>query len=578
MPLCSKRIRISFLSLIVISFVILASEQLVAAYEDEQSCESTLNKDLPYELEDDEEDGDEFSLLMMPTTSTNKPAKAVDEDAEREGDLESLLMMPLKKANAKRKSLQIGQQEESDALTFFQVDAVSEKPPEPMSATPTDPMDVGKVHAEGSSAKASSIRPSISKAQQNTVPSPDPAVVAKAGGQQPAAPAVPVTPLAPAAPAAPVATAATEAAAAPATATAPAPTAAAPAPAAPAPTPTATAAVAAAKAPAASAVGEIPPAVEEPATTHMLKLAFTVALLLAALIGIFALIFTRRGKAAAAANSSSGGGSEILISAVERLQKSDHLEVSSMFAEAAEAVRPGILMRVEGRVVARGGMALSAPFSGRPCVLYSASASNHRQDGVHQPPLAYHAAGSDFLVELDNGEDNKLQGLQISVHSHDVSLVNMGAGRFAKESAFSDAPDSWRGFALGHLISGADAASNAMSRVDLGAKGAIEFCECALLVGSRVTCVGEIVRDRNGELSLCPWQPLAGSVPEAALEGSPSWELTGRDNPTSSPLAGQVFVSDSNDFLSSGAGKGGIFAGHWWKKMFANRSAKPLIV
>ena len=64
------------------------------------------------------------------------------------------------------------------------------------------------------------------------------------------------------------------------------------------------------------------------------------------------------------------------------------------------------------------------------------------------------------------------------------------ARRFSKEASFSAArlkrsslgnglalrcfeevPDPWRGFALAHLIHGADASSNAMSRVDLGAQG-----------------------------------------------------------------------------------------------------------
>ena len=62
--------------------------------------------------------------------------------------------------------------------------------------------------------------------------------------------------------------------------------------------------------------------------------------------------------------------------------------------------------------------------------------------------------------------------MQISVHGHDVSLFQMQKGRFSKEASFSDVPDPWRGFALAHLIHGADASSNAMSRVDLGAQGA----------------------------------------------------------------------------------------------------------
>lgn len=47
------------------------------------------------------------------------------------------------------------------------------------------------------------------------------------------------------------------------------------------------------------------------------------------------------------------------------------------------------------------------------------------------------------------------------------SLGNGSAFQFS----FEEVPDPWRGFALAHLIHGADASSNAMSRVDLGAQG-----------------------------------------------------------------------------------------------------------
>merc|ERR1719401_22591 len=43
----------------------------------------------------------------------------------------------------------------------------------------------------------------------------------------------------------------------------------------------------------------------------------------------------------------------------------------------------------------------------------------------------------------------------------------------------------------------------------LAAGVTLEFCECAPLVGSRVTCVGEAVRNHDGTLSLCPWRPAA---------------------------------------------------------------------
>ncbi|CAE8591623.1 unnamed protein product, partial [Polarella glacialis] len=115
-------------------------------------------------------------------------------------------------------------------------------------------------------------------------------------------------------------------------------------------------------------------------------------LLLAVLLAVAMSLFTRRTAPCASAE---------LSRTVDQLPVSTKQEVLSMLA----GPRPGI-QRLEGRIVPRAGVAMSAPFSSRPCVMYSASASQQRrQDGVHQPPLAYHATGSDFILELDDGSD-----------------------------------------------------------------------------------------------------------------------------------------------------------------------------
>eukprot|EP00913_Durusdinium_trenchii_P026473 g24839.t1 len=200
----------------------------------------------------------------------------------------------------------------------------------------------------------------------------------------------------------------------------------------------------------------------------------------------------------------------------------------------------------------------------------SISLNRHHSDGVHQPPLAYHAACSDFAIELEGATP-----LQISVHGHDVSLFQMSRGRFYKEAAFSEVPEPWRGFALAHLIHGIDASCNAMSCVDLGTQGTLEFCESALLHGSRVTCVGEVVRDRNGDLSsclkiqeslcckcskdqgLCPWRPVVEGVeaPRGVAEKRRAFPLqfatTSWESSTSSQLTGQVLISDDPQFLDN---------------------------
>merc|ERR1719464_2088263 len=94
-------------------------------------------------------------------------------------------------------------------------------------------------------------------------------------------------------------------------------------------------------------------------------------------------------------------------------------------------------------------------------------------------------------------------------------------------------------------------------QADLGTMGALEFRECALLVGSRVTCVGEVVRDHSGNLSMCPWRPPSvvaqlqheggkGRLSKTSPWFSPSWEnMPIRKSPAvqADPLAGHVLIS-----------------------------------
>jgi len=94
------------------------------------------------------------------------------------------------------------------------------------------------------------------------------------------------------------------------------------------------------------------------------------------------------------------------------------------------------------------------------------------------------------------------------VHSHDVELFSMADGSHSCEHVFSAAPEPCRSFVLDHLVPASDASIHFGACVDLSSKDAsLEFRECALLEGSLVTCVGEIARDRKGELGLHPWRP-----------------------------------------------------------------------
>lgn len=206
---------------------------------------------------------------------------------------------------------------------------------------------------------------------------------------------------------------------------------------------------------------------------------------------------------------------------------------------------PGMLMRIQGCVVSKATAPLVAPLSGRSCSLYSASVSQHRHDGVHQPPVAFASAARDFTVQLEDCPEMFLE-----INSQDVFLFDMEAGRYASEVAFGESPDSWRGFMLENLTpgsAGCGAKGQSMDRVDLGAKGPLNFRECALVVGSRVTCIGEVVREHNGKLRLSPWSPPLpqDAAGEAVKSKTRKW-LT----PEADPWLHKLMISDDSRLLA----------------------------
>jgi len=274
-----------------------------------------------------------------------------------------------------------------------------------------------------------------------------------------------------------------------------------------------------------------------------------------------------------ALRSGGGSGATAAYRCTQQLCVTSGNDVQNMFTSrsgsdgglAPRELSPGLLTRLQGHIVARPEGALTAPFTGRPCVIYSASASpGNRQDGVHQPPLAYHSAGADFALDLELTAGSP--PISVTVHSHDVKLFDMVSGRFACERTFADADDACKGFVLAHPSSDRDTSSQNMSHADVGTlgQGAIEFRECALLVGSMVTCVGELVRDGHGGLGLVPWRPPSDADAVAAQEAgpwlaqavpwlAPSWERPGRRSERSAalgdPLANKVSICDDPSLL-----------------------------
>ncbi|CAK0850400.1 unnamed protein product [Prorocentrum cordatum] len=230
-----------------------------------------------------------------------------------------------------------------------------------------------------------------------------------------------------------------------------------------------------------------------------------------------------------------GSGDGELRRRVEGLRVTRGAELRSMFGASSggppadQALSPGILMRIRGRVVAGAEGPLQAPFSQRACVTCSACVSRGRHDGIQPPPLAFHAAGRDFEVQLSDAPR-----LSVAVRGHDVALFSMAGGLEVHEVPFAGAPESWRRFVLDRLVPVAGPAAHFDSCEDLGsAGGPLQFRECALAVGAEATLVGEVAREAGGALRLRPWRPPSSPERRAAAD----------------PLCGHVMASDCPSLL-----------------------------
>merc|ERR1740117_951930 len=133
-------------------------------------------------------------------------------------------------------------------------------------------------------------------------------------------------------------------------------------------------------------------------------------------------------------------------------------------------------MRLRGKVVTKAAKQppLSSPMSARQCVLYSASVSQQNDNGVHSPPLAFHAARMDFAIELTNPDGAVVR---LEVNGQDASLFDMVGGRTGGESTFAKASDSWRSFIISHPAPGHAALADAKEGVS-SLSGQMEFREC----------------------------------------------------------------------------------------------------
>jgi len=209
------------------------------------------------------------------------------------------------------------------------------------------------------------------------------------------------------------------------------------------------------------------------------------------------------------------------------------LERSTETGDGSQQWSQSGLVRLEGHVVL-DAEALTGPFSEKTCVFYSASVSHPRHDEIRQPPVAFSTKQTKFSLELQDAP-----GVRIRV-TGDVSLFNMQTGHEEWQHAFTEAPKNWCSFVLNNLVSSTDASVHFKKCLDLGSDGVIlDFRESALLLGSHVSCVGQVVKDANGRWTLRAWQPPAGQ--------SKRWGAAGAMWSRKDCLAGSVLISDNPD-------------------------------
>lgn len=162
----------------------------------------------------------------------------------------------------------------------------------------------------------------------------------------------------------------------------------------------------------------------------------------------------------------------------------------------------GQRLRLEVQIL--GPSPLQAPLTKRPCVLYFATAGRRLHDGVQPLSVACSSASVPFKVALADTPQ-----VHIHIRGEDVALFAMVGGQLSAKKLLGQAPDHWR-----HFVN-MNRSSNKSD--DFSPIAALEFQECALLVGAVVTVVGELHRGSDGNLTLRPLRHEASELDMATM-------------------------------------------------------------
>lgn len=168
------------------------------------------------------------------------------------------------------------------------------------------------------------------------------------------------------------------------------------------------------------------------------------------------------------------------------------------------------VVRLQATVLQPSTNELLAPLALQMSVLYQVTVSRQLHASMPSVPMAFSSMSTSFQVSPCDRP-----ALRIAVDGATVMLFDTVVGRFTLKSTFADAPGHLQDYVLHHrsAVPGGSLQTSSALRLDTTQ---LEFQECALLVGSHITLVGELSRDPGGDLVL---KPSYLSVPE--LNGSP---------------------------------------------------------
>jgi len=178
------------------------------------------------------------------------------------------------------------------------------------------------------------------------------------------------------------------------------------------------------------------------------------------------------------------------------------------------------VVRMQATVLQLGKSDMLAPLGQQMCVLYQVTVSRRLHSGMPPVPVAFSSMNTSFQVAPCLRPD-----FRVSIEGSDVMLFDTVVGQFTYQGSFAGAPGHLQDYVLTHRSAVPGGRWQTSSSLQTDATP-LEFQECALLVGSQVTLVGELARDALGDLVLRPTYlalPELNGTPRVLVSDHPHW-------------------------------------------------------